>query len=161
MIVRKMEASDVEAVARNEALCFSMPWSENAFREIASAQEAGEEQESAGIQATDGGLTILYLVAELDGRIVGHCGVRNLLGEGEITNVAVHPDYRNRGIASAMLTELLDRGGRMGIEAFTLEVRASNGSAVHLYEKAGFVTEGVRKGFYDMPKEDALIMWKR
>lgn len=60
-----------------------------------------------------------------------------------------------------MLTELLDRGGRMGIDAFTLEVRAGNGSAVHLYEKAGFVTEGVRKGFYDMPKEDALIMWKR
>ena len=149
MIVRKMEASDVEAVARNEALCFSMPWSENAFREIAATQE------------TDGGQMLLYLVAELDGRIVGHCGVRNLLGEGEITNVAVHPDYRNRGIAGAMLTELLDRGGRMGIEAFTLEVRAGNVSAVHLYEKAGFVTEGVRKGFYDMPKEDALIMWKR
>ena len=149
MIVRKMKASDVEAVARNEALCFSMPWSLNAFREIAAEQESGDGQ------------TILYLVAELDGRIVGHCGVRNLLGEGEITNVAVHPDYRNRGIAGAMLTELLDRGGRMGIDAFTLEVRAGNGSAVHLYEKAGFVTEGVRKGFYDMPKEDALIMWKR
>ncbi|MGN1170454.1 MAG: ribosomal-protein-alanine N-acetyltransferase, partial [Lachnospiraceae bacterium] len=74
MTVREMKASDVEAVARNEALCFSMPWSENAFREIAAAQE------------TDGGRTVLYLVAELDGRVVGHCGVRNLLGEGEITN---------------------------------------------------------------------------
>ena len=149
MIVRRMKASDVEAVACNEALCFSMPWSENAFREIMAAQEA------------DDGQTILYLVAELDGRIVGHCGVRNLLGEGEITNVAVHPDHRNHGIAGAMLRELLDRGSRMGIEAFTLEVRAGNKSAVRLYEKAGFVTEGVRKGFYDMPKEDALIMWKR
>lgn len=149
MIVRKMKASDVGTAARNEALCFSMPWSENAFREIAAEQETGDGQ------------TLLYLVAELDGRIVGHCGVRNLLGEGEITNVAVHPDYRNRGIAGVMLAELLDRGSRMGIEAFTLEVRAGNRSAIRLYEKAGFVTEGVRKGFYDMPKEDALIMWKR
>lgn len=149
MTVREMKASDVEAVARNEALCFSMPWSENAFREIAAAQE------------TDGGRTVLYLVAELDGRVVGHCGVRNLLGEGEITNVAVHPDCRNRGIAGAMLAELLHRGCCMGIEAFTLEVRAGNGSAIRLYEKAGFVTEGIRKGFYDEPKEDALIMWKR
>ena len=149
MTVREMKASDVEAVVRNEALCFSMPWSENAFREIAAAQE------------TDGGRTVLYLVAELDGRVVGHCGVRNLLGEGEITNVAVHPDCRNRGIAGAMLAELLHRGSLMGIEAFTLEVRAGNGSAIRLYEKAGFVTEGIRKGFYDEPKEDALIMWKR
>lgn len=149
MTIREMTLSDVGAVACNEALCFSMPWSENAFREIAAAQETGEGQ------------TILYLVAELDGRIVGHCGVRNLLGEGEITNVAVHPDHRNQGIAGVMLAELLDRGVRMGIEAFTLEVRAGNTNAIRLYKKAGFVTEGVRKGFYDMPREDALIMWKR
>ncbi|MGN1170141.1 MAG: GNAT family N-acetyltransferase, partial [Lachnospiraceae bacterium] len=77
------------------------------------------------------------------------------------TNVAVHPDCRNRGIAGVMLAELLHRGSLMGIEAFTLEVRAGNGSAIRLYEKAGFVTEGIRKGFYDEPKEDALIMWKR
>lgn len=149
MIIREMKPSDVKAVAQNEALCFSTPWSENAFREIAAAQEA------------DGGQTVLYLVVELDSRIVGHCGVRNLLGEGEITNVAVHPDYRNRGIAAAMLAKLIEQGGCMGIEAFTLEVRAGNGSAIRLYEKAGFVTEGIRKGFYDEPKEDALIMWKR
>lgn len=60
-----------------------------------------------------------------------------------------------------MLSELLKRGKCMGIEAFTLEVRKSNEAAIHLYEKAGFVTEGVRKNFYEKPVEDGLIMWKR
>ena len=60
-----------------------------------------------------------------------------------------------------MLLKLMEEGYRMGVEAFTLEVRKSNEAAIHLYEKLGFVTEGIRKNFYEEPTEDALIMWKR
>ena len=143
MLVRRMKEKDVYQVAENEAACFSMPWSEHAFRDTLIRPQAA------------------YYVAELDGKIVGHCGVTDILGEGEITNVAVLTEYRGRGIAGAMLERLLLDGKAAGITAFTLEVRAGNVPAIHLYEKAGFVTEGIRRGFYENPREDALIMWKR
>ncbi len=142
-MIRRMEAGDLDQVSANEAACFSMPWSRQAFCDLLNKKEA------------------IYLVAEVDGRIVGHCGVIEIAGEGEIMNVAIHPGYRNRKIGKAMLTRLLEEGERAGITAFTLEVRAGNLPAVHLYEQAGFLTEGVRPGFYEKPKEDALIMWKR
>ena len=138
-----MTEADLDMVSENEAICFSMPWSRAAFAQMLHKNEA------------------IYLVAELDGHVVGHCGVTNIVGEGEITNVAVHPDHRRQGIACQMLQTLLEEGEKAGITAFTLEVRAGNQTAVHLYEKAGFVSEGIRPGFYDNPKEDALIMWKR
>ena len=100
-------------------------------------------------------------VAEVDGKVVGHCGVTNIVGEGEITNVAVLAEYRGRGLAREMLSRLLAEGEVAGITDFTLEVRAGNAAAIHLYESLGFLPEGVRPGFYDNPREDALIMWKR
>ena len=103
----------------------------------------------------------VYLVAEKGGRIVGLCGVQNISGEGEITNVSVSPDCRCMGIGSRMLERLLGRGQEIGCEEFTLEVRESNASARKLYEKFGFANEGVRPGFYDEPREDAVIYWKR
>ena len=103
----------------------------------------------------------VYLVAEKGGRIVGLCGVQNISGEGEITNVSVSPDCRCMGIGSRMLERLLGRGQEIGCEEFTLEVRESNASARKLYEKFGFANEGVRPGFYDEPGEDAVIYWKR
>lgn len=142
-MIRRMEARDVEQVGANEAVCFSMPWSEQAFHDLLTKKEA------------------IYLVAEVDGQIVGHCGVLDIAGEGEIMNVAVRPEYRSRKIGQQMLEALLTEGKKAGMTAFTLEVRAGNLPAVHIYEKAGFVTEGVRRGFYEKPKEDALIMWKR
>ena len=142
-MIRRMTYADLDHVAANEAICFSMPWSRRAFEQTLQKKET------------------VYLVAEEDERVVGHCGVTNIVGEGEITNVAVHPDYRRRGIGWKLLEALLAEGEKAGIAAFTLEVRAGNQAAVHLYEKAGFVSAGRRPGFYDRPKEDALIMWKR
>ena len=142
-MIRKMTASDLEQVSTNEAACFSHPWSKAAFADVLSMEEA------------------VYFVAEVDGQVVGHCGVTNVLGEGYITNVAVLPAYRNRKIGQKLLAALLEAGEMAGISAFTLEVRASNESAICVYEKAGFVSAGVRPVFYDSPKEDALIMWKR
>ena len=78
-----------------------------------------------------------------------------------MNNVAVLPAFQGRGIASALLKELLSLGEAMGFTDFTLEVRVGNAPAIHLYEKFGFVSEGIRPGFYRNPAEDAMIMWRR
>ena len=94
-------------------------------------------------------------------RVVGICGVKKIFEEGEISNVAVHPGYRGRGISRQMLETLLQEARDDGVEDFTLEVRAGNDVAIRLYESLGFLTEGVRPHFYDKPVEDGLIMWLR
>ena len=141
--IRKMERQDVVQVSLLEKETFSAPWPEQAFLDVFED------------------VNIYYYVADIGGEIVGNCGVRNIVGEGEITNVAVRKDWRNRKIGQKMLEVLLQEGEDAGIQAFTLEVRESNHTAVHLYQKLGFVTEGVRKNFYEKPRENALIMWKR
>ncbi len=143
MIIRELRDEDVEPLSIIEARAFTMPWSAADFARL--IQDRNSQ----------------YLVAEVDGRVVGCCGVTNVSGDGEIDNVVVDEEYRNRGIATALLRETLRRGYAMGAEAFTLEVRVSNAPAIHIYEKAGFVSEGIRPHFYDKPKEDALILWKR
>lgn len=141
--IRKMELEDLERAAFIEAECFSMPWSEKSLKECLLNGRS------------------FYLVAEYGQEIIGHCGLHPVCGEGEITNVAVLPRYRKSGIGSELLAELLRLGKEQGVQAFTLEVRVSNEAAIRLYQKYDFQSEGIRKGFYDKPKEDALIMWKR
>ena len=138
-----MTAEDIPETARLEREIFTHPWSEKVYRETF---------ELPGVE---------YVVAELNNTIVAAAGVRNIAGTGEITNVMVKPEYRNRGIATQMLTELLERGRRLGACDFTLEVRAGNETAIRLYEKLGFVFEGIRPDFYNDPKEDARIYWLR
>lgn len=152
--VRPMTAEDAAAAAKLEEQAFSEPWSEEAFRETLQydyayyyvawmwEQETGKDNSSSNA-------------------VIGICGLRNIAGEGEITNVAVHEDYRRRGVAEALLEEALRKGRELGIRDFTLEVRSSNKAAIHLYEKIGFRKEGIRKNFYTAPTEDAVIMWKR
>ena len=78
-----------------------------------------------------------------------------------MTNIAVFPEYRGRGIGAALTKALLVEGRKRGMNAFTLEVRVGNQAAIHIYEKLGFRSEGGPEGFYEKPKEDALIMWQR
>lgn len=92
---------------------------------------------------------------------MGSCGMTVLCQEGNIDNVVVAPAFRGRGVAQRMLQELLSIGEADGVEAFTLEVRVGNAPAIHVYEKLGFVSEGIRPGFYEKPVEDAMIMWRR
>ena len=138
---------DVDGVHELEKQAFSMPWSRQDFVDMVENKDA------------------LYLVvAEEDSpeTVIACCGMRSIVGEGDISNVVVHPDYRKQGIANRMLTELLKRGtDEYGVEAYTLEVRKSNIGALRLYEGLGFVEEGIRKNFYEKPVEDAVIMWKR
>ncbi len=143
VVYRRMTAEDVPFISRLEEETFSMPWSADSFLEMISKEDAR------------------YYVAEEDGRLLGGCGVLMIAGEGNITNVAIAPEARNRGIGTALLRHLMAEGDREGLTAYTLEVRVSNAAAIHVYEKLGFVSAGVRPGFYEKPVEDALIFWKR
>lgn len=143
IVYRKLRTEDVPFISRLEEETFSMPWSADSFLRMI------EKEDTA------------YFVAEEDGRILGGCGLLLIAGEGNITNVVVAPEARKRGVATGLLTYLLAEGSRAGLYAYTLEVRVSNVAAIRLYEKLGFVSEGIRPGFYEKPVEDAMIMWRR
>ncbi len=143
VIYRRMTPEDVPVISRLEEETFSMPWSASSFLEMISKEDAR------------------YYVAEKDGKILGGCGVLMIAGEGNITNVVIAPEARNQGIGTAMLRHLMAEGDREGLTAYTLEVRISNVAAIHVYEKLGFESAGIRPGFYEKPVEDAIIYWKR
>ena len=143
IVYRRMEEEDVPLISRLEEETFSMPWSAESFLRMI------EQEDTA------------YFVAEEDGHILGGCGLLLIAGEGNITNVVVAPEARRRGVATGLLTYLMNEGDRAGLTAYTLEVRVSNAAAIALYEKLGFVSEGIRPKFYEKPVEDAMIMWKR
>lgn len=142
--IREMTAEDVEDAARLES--------------VNLGKEAWSQKQLIDAMTRD---DTIYLVADMAGRIVGLCGVQNISGDGEITNVSVAGDVRRMGTAYKMMRQLLQRGEGLGITAYTLEVRAANKPAIGLYEKLGFKSEGVRPGFYEGPKDDAVIYWKR
>lgn len=141
--IRAMQDADVEQVSRLEEETFSMPWSRESFLSMIHNANAR------------------YYVVEKDGLVVGGCGVLMAAGEGNITNVVVDKKFRGQGIGTRMLQYLIEEGERNGLSAFTLEVRVSNTQAIHVYEKLGFFSEGIRPNFYEKPTEDAMIMWKR
>ena len=137
-----MTADHVAQVAALEAICFHDPWSEN----------------SVGSELTNP--LSLWLVA-LDGdRVAGYVGSQSVMGESDMMNVAVHPDYRRQGIAEKLCMALVDALKEKGNHCLTLEVRASNEPAKALYEKLGFIQVGLRKNYYRNPKEDACILRK-
>ena len=137
-----MNESHVAQVAALEKLCFSDPWSENS---VASELENP--------------LT-LWLIAEEDGAVCGYVGSQTVLDETDMMNIAVHPDCRRKGIAAALITELVSRLKARGSRILRLEVRETNFSAIALYEALGFTQLGLRKNYYRNPKENALILGK-
>ncbi len=142
--VRQMTAEDIEDAAKLE--------------QVNLGKEAWTSKQLLDAMTRD---DTVYLVAEMAGRIVGLCGLQNISGDGEITNVSVSGDVRRQGCGYKMLRQLIERGYGIGVRDYTLEVRASNAPAIALYEKLGFKSEGNRPGFYDDPKDDAIIYWKR
>ena len=138
MTVVPMEERHLDTLAEIEKACFHTPWSADMLRE-----ELGKG---------------IFLVAEQDGAVAGYVGCQTVLDEGYITNVAVSPDCRRRGIGRALIAELTERAKRAGLAFVTLEARASNAPAITLYEGAGFRRVGVRKNFYTAPAEDAVLM---
>lgn len=141
MIIRIMEPQDARAAAALEAENFSEPWSANSFME--------EIQKD----------TSIYLVAYEGDVLVGTCGLVTSFDEGEVLNVSVKKQYRRRGIAGDLMKQLLEEAEKRGIKHFTLEVREGNVPARTLYERFGFVCEGIRPNFYRNPTENAAIYW--
>lgn len=142
MVIRKMTAEDVSAIAELERICFSDPWSENS---IASE--------------LDNRLSY-WLVADVDGVVVGYVGSQTVLDMADMMNLAVAPKFRRQGIAEALVTELASYLKVNGVLGLMLEVRASNVPAIALYEKMGFGEVGRRPRYYRNPREDALILRK-
>jgi ribosomal-protein-alanine N-acetyltransferase len=132
----------VDAVWALDGLCFGTPWARSDFE-----KDIGDN------------ILAAYMVAETGKQLIGYAGIWVVVGEGHLTNVAVHPDWRDQGVATMLLAELLKAARQKGAERFTLEVRPSNARAVALYEKFGFHTVGYRKGYYGDNGEDAAIMW--
>ena len=127
--IEKMQPEDIKEVAQIENRIFTLPWSEQGFL--------------SSLQSED----TLYLVVRKEGRVAGYCGLLQSFDEADITNVAVAEEARGAGICFAMLSELMRLGKERGIARYTLEVRASNAAALHLYEKLGFQSVGIRKNF--------------
>ena len=101
-----------------------------------------------------------YIVAASGDEVFGYAGFWQVFDEAHITNVAVRPDQRRQGIAEQMMLEMDVLCRKLGILYQTLEVRVSNEAARNLYHKLGFVSAGIRPGYYEKPKEDADILWK-
>jgi len=137
-----MDSSHVEKIAELEKQCFSDPWS---VKSIASELENPLS---------------LWVVA-MDGKdLVGYVGSQSVLGWADMMNLAVAPDYRQKGIAQSLVNELIVRLQQNKVTCLTLEVRASNVPAISLYDKLDFVPVGRRPNYYHNPKEDALILRK-
>ena len=134
---------DLGDIMRIEKLSFTTPWSKQAFlSEMLDNDRA------------------YYLVAKVNDRPVGYIGVWLIAGEGHITNVAVHPDYRGKGIGERLMTAIEDSPKKRGATRMTLEVRVSNDVAQRLYRKLGYIAAGIRRRYYRDNDEDAIIMWK-
>ena len=136
-----MDRSHIPQIAALERECFSDPWSENLL------EDALFDPQASFIVAEDGE----------EGNILGYAGLHAVLDEGNIDNIAVHPDARRHGVASALL-DVFCRFGEINLAFLTLEVRPSNEPAIQLYMKHGFVQVGRRKNYYENPREDAIIM---
>lgn len=143
LIIRQADKKDIDAIARLEEVCFTVPWSRASI-----AHELTENPMA------------FYIIAELNGKAVGYAGVWHILDEAHITNVAVAPEHRGKHIASAIIAVMIEFSTRNGIRRFTLEVRSSNEAAKALYRKFDFKEEGLRKGYYEDNGEDAVIMWR-
>ena len=139
-----MTADHREELEKLERICFSRPWSRKMLAEELENQCAA------------------FLVAEdsVSGRVLGYAGLMVVADEGYITNVAVFPEYRRQGIAAQILQVFLQFAAANHLAFLTLEVRPSNAAAIALYQGFGFEEVGRRKNYYDLPKEDALILTK-
>ena len=123
-----------------EKVCFSLPWSREAFLPELTDPDC------------------CWFAAMEGGTLAGYAGFRSVLDEGYISNVAVSPALRRQGVATALIRAMLEEGTRRRLRFLTLEVRVGNAPARRLYERLGFREAGLRPGYYEKPREDALLM---
>jgi [ribosomal protein S18]-alanine N-acetyltransferase len=134
---------DIDPVHEIEQVCFARPWSRDSFVSEITANACAR-----------------YVVLLEDGVIAGFGGMWLIIGEAHVNNIAVHPDFRQRGYGRRIMKELMRVAYRAGeIIEMTLEVRVTNVPAIDLYTSMGFEVEGRRRGYYEDNGEDAYIMW--
>lgn len=141
--IRKMKKQDVPQAAIIEKENFSIPWTEESFL------QALEKKEN------------IYLTALEGEEIIGYIGMWTVLDEGEITQVSVKKNCQGRHIGRRLLETLEEEGKKAGVISFFLEVRKSNAPAIQLYKNRGFSVQGIRKNFYENPREDGILMEKK
>ncbi len=141
LFVREASLADAALIAEIEALSFKTPWSYDMV--LSEMKEAYSH----------------FYVAVSGDQVIGYYGFLHISDELHILNVAVHPEFRERGVGSLLMSDLTERALALSARALTLEVRESNLAAIRLYERAGFVLAGTRPHYY-MDKENALIYWK-
>ena len=135
-------SAHIEQLEALEKLCFSVPWTRSQLE-----SQLPDEQHC-------------FLVALEQETVLGYIGLMHVLDEGYISNVAVAPEARRKGIGDSLVDAMLKKAGELRLSFVTLEVRSGNLAAVSLYEKHGFHKVGLRKNYYDLPKEDAILMTK-
>lgn len=141
--ISRMVADDLDGVYEVEKTAFPMPWPISSFQDELKNMFAK------------------YLVAKIDGKVVGYIGMWLVMDECHITNVAVHEDYRRNKIATKLILAMFELCKEYEIQYFDLEVRINNFAAQKLYKKFGFKEDSVRKGYYKNPdntREDAILM---
>ncbi|MEM4407678.1 MAG: ribosomal protein S18-alanine N-acetyltransferase [Candidatus Caldarchaeum sp.] len=131
----------IEEVLEIERLSNPAPWSRASF-----------ETELQNPQAH-------YWVVVFKGKVVGFAGYWDVVDEAHITNIAVHPQHRRKGLGERLMSTLLIDAKSRGMRCATLEVRRNNQPAIALYEKFGFVVCAIRKNYYVQDQQDALVMW--
>ena len=132
----------IKSLVELEQICFDEPWTEGMFLSDIKNEH-----------------TVYYAVIDAD-KVIAYVGMWITVDEGQITNVAVHPDYRRKGIAKSLLKKLYDVCLQNKLESITLEVRESNVKAIALYKNEGFENVGLRKNYYKNPTENAILMTK-
>ena len=137
-----MTSGQLEDVYIIETECFSHPWSKQSLEE-----ELNNE-------------TSLFLVAKEENEVIGYIGMSIVIDEGYIFNVAARERYRNKGVANALINEIVTYGTTTTFSFITVEVRESNLPAISLYSKFGFIKAGERKDYYSNPKENAILLTK-
>lgn len=143
-ITRAVAGDDLSEVSALQERTFTNPWTVESLQwELANNPSAR-----------------LYLMRR-DGRVAAYCACWIILDELHINSLAVDPDLRRQGLASHLLRFVVREAVSVGVTAATLEVRRSNVAAIGLYEHLGFAGEGVRRDYYEQPREDALILWCR
>lgn len=135
-----VEEKHIAQIEELEKQCFSVPW---------TAQQ---------LKTQLSGNMHVFIAAVNGEEVLGYMGMMYVLDEGYISNVAVSPEYRHRGIADALISELISRAQELELSFVTLEVRVSNAPAIALYKKHGFSEVGRRKNYYNFPTEDAILM---
>lgn len=140
-----MEERDLPFVMRIERLCYSHPWRESSFKGEVNNHPISHPS---------------VIVHRPDEKVIGYIIFWLLAEEAQISNIAVHPDYRAQGVGETVLKQTLETIRKFGAKYVVLEVRPSNFFARLLYKKFGFETLGIRKDYYKNPVEDALVLIK-